>query len=155
MDRNGENVWSLIADYQAAGRSGRVFNRRIRDRILSLAKALEQAETMEEFQGEVTQFYKEFGVGKFGLNKAFRIVEKDEQALIEPITSIEHVYLKDLVGYELQKKKLVENTENFIQGKDANNVLLYGDAGTGKSSSIKAILNEYYDRCLLYTSRCV
>ena len=148
LDRNGENVWSLIADYQAAGRSGRVFNRRIRDRILSLAKALEQAETMEEFQGEVTQFYKEFGVGKFGLNKAFRIVEKDEQALIEPITSIEHVYLKDLVGYELQKKKLVENTENFIQGKDANNVLLYGDAGTGKSSSIKAILNEYYDRGL-------
>ena len=68
--------------------------------------------------------------------------------MIEPITSIEHVYLKDLVGYELQKKKLVENTENFIQGKDANNVLLYGDAGTGKSSSIKAILNEYYDRGL-------
>ena len=67
---------------------------------------------------------------------------------IEPITSVEHVYLRDLVGYERQKKKLVENTEAFIEGREANNVLLFGDSGTGKSSSIKAILNEYYDRGL-------
>ena len=87
-------------------------------------------------------------MGKFGLNKAFRILEKDEQAYIDPITSIEHIRLEDLVGYELQKQKLVENTEAFIEGREANNVLLYGDAGTGKSSSIKAILNQYYDRGL-------
>ena len=56
--------------------------------------------------------------------------------------------LDDLVGYEIQKKKHPENTEAFIEGRLANNVLLYGDAGTGKSTSVKAIMNEYYDRGL-------
>jgi predicted AAA+ superfamily ATPase len=55
------------------------------------------------------------------------------------------VLLDDLVGYEIQKKKLVENTEAFVSGKKANNVLLFGDSGTGKSTSIKAIVNQYYD----------
>ncbi len=113
-----------------------------------MAKALEQAEDVLEFRREVTQFYKEFGVGKFGLNKAFRILEKDEQAYIDPITNIEHVSLEDLVGYEIQKNKLIDNTEAFIRGRVANNVLLYGDAGTGKSSCMKAILNQYYDQGL-------
>ena len=49
---------------------------------------------------------------------------------------------------EIPKKKLVENTEAFVNGKKANNCLLFGDAGTGKSSSIKAIANAYYDRGL-------
>ena len=74
--------------------------------------------------------------------------EEDHQVVIDPIINVEHVYLKDLVGYELQKKKLVENTEAFLAGKEANNVLLFGDAGTGKSSSVKAVLNEYYGRGL-------
>ena len=87
-------------------------------------------------------------MGKFGLNKAFRIREDGHEAQIEPIVNVEHVYLDDIVGYELQKKKLIENTEAFIQGKAANNVLLFGDAGTGKSSSIKGILNAYYGQGL-------
>ena len=52
------------------------------------------------------------------------------------------------MGLEIQKKKLIENTEAFLAGRRANNCLLYGDAGTGKSTSIKGILNEYYDRGL-------
>ena len=148
LDGEGESLWAQIARYEGARENGRVFNKRIRDRIVSLALSLEAAKDGEAFQREVTQFYREFGVGKFGLNKAFRILEKDEQAFIDPITSIDHVYLSDLVGYERQKQKLIENTESFIEGREANNVLLYGDAGTGKSSSIKAILNQYYDRGL-------
>lgn len=53
--------------------------------------------------------------------------------------------LKDLIGYDIQKKKITDNTEAFLAGSKANNVLLFGDSGTGKSSCIKAILNEYYD----------
>ena len=56
--------------------------------------------------------------------------------------------LEALGGYESQKKRLQENTEAFVAGRRANNVLLYGDAGTGKSTSIKAILNQYYDQGL-------
>ena len=67
-------------------------------------------------------------------NKAFRVTGEEGDVTIEPITSVEHVYLRDLVGYERQKKKLVENTEAFIEGREANNVLLFGDSGTGKSS---------------------
>ena len=60
------------------------------------------------------------------------------------INNMDTVMLDDLVGYEIQKKKLVDNTEAFVQGKKANNVLLFGDSGTGKSTSIKAIVNQYY-----------
>lgn len=65
-----------------------------------------------------------------------------------PLQRIAHVRLDDLVGYEIAKKKLIDNTEAFVKGRKANNCLLFGDAGTGKSTSIKAILNQYYDQGL-------
>ena len=144
----GKPVWTELKSYKATNGNSRIFNKRIRDRIVELAVSLEKAENEDAFQQMVTEFYREFGVGKFGLNKAFRVVEKGENVEIEPIVNVEHVYLNDLVGYELQKKKLIDNTEAFISGRAANNVLLFGDAGTRKSSSVKAILNEYYDRGL-------
>ena len=91
-------------------------------------------------------FYKAYGVGMFGLNKAFRIEEHlDGGFSFMPINNMDAVMLDDLIGYEIQKKKLTDNTEAFVQGKKANNVLLFGDSGTGKSTSIKAIVNQYYD----------
>ena len=143
-------VWKQLADYRPAVQESRVFNRRIRDRLVKLAVMLGQAEDTEAFQNHMVEFYRECGAGKFGLNKAFRILEKEEGAetVIDPIVNVEHIYFRDIVGYELQKKKLIENTEAFVNGKAANNVLLFGDAGTGKSSSVKAVLNEYYSRGL-------
>ena len=91
----------------------------------------------------LTEFYKEYGVGKFGLHKSFRIANTDGTVTLEPILNIAHVYFDDLVGYEIAKKKIRDNTDAFVNGQKANNCLLYGDAGTGKSSSIKAIANEY------------
>ena len=90
----------------------------------------------------MVEFYKDYGVGKLGLHKAFRLEHgpNDERVKIVPITKIAHVHLDDLVGYEIAKKKLIDNTEAFLNGKPANNCLLFGDAGTGKSSCIKAIL---------------
>ena len=141
--------FAYLKNYIHKDGNSKVFNKRVRDRICDLARSLEQAENVDAFYDYVVQFYKETGVGKLGLNKAFRIVtDEDGKSYIDPVTSIEHVYLKDLIGYEIQKKKLIDNTEDFVSGKAANNVLLYGDSGTGKSSSIKAILNEYYDRGL-------
>ena len=132
-----QSLWENIACYKPAGRESRVYNRRIRDRIVNLAVQLEQSGSVEEFQAHVVEFYREFGVGRFGLNKAFRVVEREDtqEILIDPIMNVEHVYFKDIVGYDLQKAKLIENTEAFVEGREANNVLLYGDAGTGKSSS--------------------
>ena len=139
-----------IYHYEGNGRDSKLVNTRVRDRILRLSKQLIEAGSDNEFKDIITEFYKEYGVGKFGLNKAFRIEEGTDlkTANIIPITRVEHVYLNDIIGYDLQKKKLTYNTESFINGKPANNCLLYGDAGTGKSSSVKAIVNEYYDKGL-------
>ena len=142
------NILGILWDYKGDNGHGKVFNRRIRDRICELSAHLSKADTAEEFKAVVTQFYKEFGVGKLGLHKAFRVEHTQEGAVIAPITKIAHVHLDDLIGYEIPKKKLIENTEAFVAGRKANNCLLYGDAGTGKSSSIKAILNQYYDQGL-------
>ena len=134
---------------ELTNRESKLINQRIRKRLLELSISLENTKSVIEFKDTVTEFYREFGVGKYGLNKAFSLKEgRDNEAIIEPITRVEHIYLDDIVGYELQKQKLVENTEAFLNGIPANNVLLYGDAGTGKSSSVKAIVNTYYDRGL-------
>ena len=139
----------IIMDYKSGNSGGKVFNRRVRDRICDLSRALAATQNVDHFKRTLTQFYKEFGVGKLGLHKAFR-VEHPENSDVEiiPITNIAHVHLDDLVGYEDAKKKLVDNTKAFVEGKKANNCLMFGDAGTGKSSSIKAILNQYYDQGL-------
>ena len=65
-----------------------------------------------------------------------------------PINNMDTVMLSDLIGYESQKQKLVENTRAFCEGKAANNVLLFGDSGTGKSTSVKAIVNQFYPQGL-------
>ena len=144
----GVDCLSMIRDYAGTSGHGKIFNQRIRDRICDLSRSLAKAETPRKFKDILTQFYKEFGVGKFGLHKAFRIEHREEGTEIVPITKIAHVHLDDLVGYEIAKKKLIDNTKAFVEGRKANNCLLFGDAGTGKSSSIKAILNQYYDQGL-------
>lgn len=140
------NCFSMIKAYQNICYQSKVFNKRIRDAIHDLGVKLANSIDEYQFLEVITNFYGKVGVGKFGLHKAFRIGVVDEKVEIIPISNVEHIYLKDLVGYELQKKKLIDNTEAFLDGKKANNVLLFGDSGTGKSSSIKAILNEYYDK---------
>jgi len=138
----------IICEYSSTDEHHKLFNKRIRDRISALSRRLEKATTVDDFMTDMVQFYQDFGVGKLGLHKAFRVDFKNNQTDIVPITNIAHVQLDDLVGYEHAKKKLIDNTEAFVSGKKANNCLLFGDAGTGKSSSIKGILNQYYDRGL-------
>ena len=140
--------FSIIENYASSMQESKVYNKRICARICELAEKFCADGTAEEMKATLTQFYKEYGVGKFGLHKSFRITHDEEGVHIVPILNIAHVKLDDLVGYELPKKKLVDNTEAFVNGKKANNCLLFGDAGTGKSSSIKGILNQYYDQGL-------
>ncbi|MEE0686890.1 MAG: ATP-binding protein [Lachnospiraceae bacterium] len=148
-EKLGTKCFSFLVDYKHKDGNSKVFNRRVRDSICNLAKELADALNVDAFYDKLVEFYKATGVGKLGLNKAFRIdMDENDKAVLMPVTSIEHVYLDDLIGYEIQKKKLIDNTEDFVSGRPANNALLYGDSGTGKSSSIKAILNEYYDRGL-------
>lgn len=147
--RFSSNLCEIIESYVNINENSKLFNKRIRDRICALSVRLGAAKNVEEFMGDMVEFYKDFGVGKLGLHKAFRVAhDEQDKVVIEPITRIAHVHLDDLVGYEIPKKKLIDNTEAFVEGRRANNCLLFGDAGTGKSSSIKGILNQYYDQGL-------
>lgn len=139
---------TMMLSYSDSSLGSKVYNTRIRDRICHLAEQFNADDTPEAMKDTLTEFYKDYGVGKFGLHKAFRVRHGEQGAVIEPILNIAHVHLDDLVGYEIPKKKLLDNTEAFVRGKKANNCLLFGDAGTGKSSSIKAIANEYYTKGL-------
>lgn len=140
--------FGLVLSYESCKQGSRVYNTRICRRICDLAVRFTQNHSPEEMKETLTEFYKEYGVGKFGLHKAFRVQHDEQGVHIVPILNIAHVQLDDLVGYEIPKKKLIDNTEAFVNGKKANNCLLFGDAGTGKSSSIKAIANAYYDKGL-------
>ena len=144
----GGHGFVMLLDYTNVNENSKMFNKRIRDRICDLSVLLGKAQSNEEFMSDMTSFYKDFGVGKLGLHKAFRVARDENGVHIVPITNIAHVHLDDLVGYEIAKQKLIENTEAFVEGRKSNNCLLFGDAGTGKSSSIKGILNQYYDRGL-------
>ena len=145
----GIDCFTCISNYTAIVKKELMYNKNVSDKVQALSLCLEEAEDADGFFRIVTDFYRDYGVGMFGLNKAFRIKDK-ETGDIEflPINNMDKVLLDDLIGYEIQKKKLIANTEAFVQGKKANNVLLFGDSGTGKSTSIKAIVNEYYDQGL-------
>ena len=144
----GINCFSLISDYKAIVKKELMYNKNVSEKVQALSLKLETAKDENEFFNYVTDFYKAYGVGMFGLNKAFRVIGGDKGVTFTPINNMDKVVLDDLIGYEIQKKKLVENTEAFVQGRKANNALLFGDSGTGKSTSIKAIVNEYYDQGL-------
>lgn len=141
---------SLLTNFNNNNETEKYFNKRIRNSIIELTYNLINVKDVDEFLEIVCNYYKEHGVGKYGMFKAFRINHNNvnDEVEIDPVVSVEHIYLKDLIGYEAQKKKITENTEAFLCGKKANNVLLFGDSGTGKSSSVKAILNEYYEQGL-------
>ena len=145
----GIDCFTQISNYHAIEKKELIYNKNVSEKVQALSSRMEQAKDVEGFFTAVTEFYRDYGVGMFGLNKAFRIQDRTDSKLVFlPINNMDKVMLSDLVGYEIQKKKLVDNTRAFVEGKKANNVLLFGDSGTGKSTSIKAIVNEFYDQGL-------
>lgn len=142
----GIESFSVFSNYNSVKKNQQMYNRNVSEKVRRLSKELEAAADEKEFFNVITNFYKAYGVGMFGLNKAFRIEENGINDIqFVPINNMDEVVLDDLIGYEYQKQQLVANTESFVAGKKANNVLLFGDSGTGKSTSIKAIVNQYYD----------
>ena len=144
----GIDCFSTVCNYHSIPKKERMYNRNVSERVQEISEKIEEAKDADEVFTIITDFYKAYGVGMFGLNRAFRIRHLEDGVEFLPINNTDSVLLKDLIGYEIQKKKLIDNTEAFVKGLPANNVLLCGDAGTGKSTSIKALLNEYYDQGL-------
>lgn len=143
------DCFTHLTNYQAIRKQELMYNKNVSEKVRTLSEKLAAAKDSGEFFAHVTDFYRDYGVGMFGLNKAFRIAgNSDGTVRFLPINNMDAVQLSDLIGYESQKAKLVENTRAFCEGKAANNVLLFGDSGTGKSTSIKAIVNQFYPQGL-------
>ena len=90
-------------------------------------------------------YYNKNGAGIMNKYKAFKWSK--ESGLIG-IENCDPITFENLIGNDRQKSIIIKNTEDFLKGYDANNVLLFGDSGTGKSSSVKALLNTYYKKGL-------
>lgn len=131
-----EGPWELLRRF-------RVDRAREDGQRMKLTETLEKAATPRAMLEGLCAFYRDRGVGLLGLGQVFRAEEKAGGARLFPVEDRPDVRLNDLVGYEKQKEQLRNNTLAFLKGGRGNNVLLYGDAGTGKSTSIQAIVNEY------------
>ena len=93
----------------------------------------------------LASFYRAQGYGFFAQSSAFAV---QDDGTVAPIVHPDAIRLRDLPGYERQKQQILQNTLAFLDGREANNLLLYGDKGTGKSSTVKAVVNEYAGRGL-------
>lgn len=91
--------------------------------------------------------YRTSGVGRFARHRAFRW-DRHPNGRLVPILRTDPISFADLIGYEDQRQVVRRNTEHFLRGLPANNLLLYGERGTGKSSTVKALLNAYGDQGL-------
>ena len=145
LDNFKELPGSANFEYYEASTDGKKYSPLIREAIMEHSKRMWSATDPEDRLKVIEHFYRDYGVGCLGLHRAFRVGEGGD---IVPILNVASCSLDNLVGYERQKQMLCENTEAFLAGRRANNVLLYGEAGTGKSSSIRGILHKYYDKGL-------
>ena len=128
-------VW---VPWRDPGRAGEVSPRH------AIARKLAAADDWGDSTQLLADHYARHGAGGFGRYRAFRWRGDVLQAVAEP----DPVRLAELVGYEREREPLIRNTERFLAGLPAHHALLYGLPGTGKSSTVKALLNEYADRGL-------
>lgn len=141
----GIDCFSVITNYQAIAKREQIYNKIVSGWVRALSAKIAAAKDENEVFDLVTEHYRTCGVGMLGMNRAFRIRGSGAELEFCPINNASSVRLSDIVGYESQKKELAENTGTFAKGGKGNNALLYGDSGTGKSTSIKAVLNEYFE----------
>lgn len=123
---------------------GQMLDNHYRESMAALQTGLRDS-VPEEMVGILKYFYHRIGYGKMGLFSSFYWHEGEG---LRGIPFPDQIRLENLIGYEYQKRIVLDNIEAFVQGKKANNMLLYGERGTGKSSTIKALVNEYYTRGL-------
>ncbi|OPZ74767.1 MAG: hypothetical protein BWY80_00450 [Firmicutes bacterium ADurb.Bin456] len=107
---------------------------------------LSQSTGWDSCLADLACYYRAAGAGPYGRYRAFRW--SGAAGRLEGIAGPDPIRFTDLIGYQDQRRQVVENTEKFLAGFPANNLLLYGDRGTGKSSTVKALLNQYGEQGL-------
>ncbi|MDR0425872.1 MAG: ATP-binding protein [Clostridiales bacterium] len=128
-----------IAAYTPMSPAGSLMAKRVRNLTGILAGLGRPA----EFLDALTEEYALRGAGQMGAFDAFTFLAEGGKASLHPVPAVDRRGLGHLVGYERQKDELIANTAAFLKGRGGNDVLLYGDAGTGKSSAVKALINVF------------
>jgi predicted AAA+ superfamily ATPase len=136
-----DTLKNFICDFSCLNPRGKFW---YGENVGNLCNDLEKAGSPEQMVECLKNFYRDKGYGKIGMFYFFSWGKEGLRGISYP----DPVTLEDLIGYEEQKEIIVKNTEAFTRGKKANNMLLYGERGTGKSSTVKALVNEYHSRGL-------
>lgn len=110
---------------------------------LQLKQSFQSGVAWDKLLQPLVFYYHTVGTGAFSYCYAFRFQDTGQGELLKPILAPDPIRLSHLIGYETQRQQVINNTEQFVKGFPANNLLLYGDRGTGKSSTIKALVHEY------------
>ncbi|MGH9425022.1 MAG: ATP-binding protein, partial [Terriglobia bacterium] len=110
---------------------------------LETAQVLHEAAEWSLLLPALAECYQKTGAGLFSQHRAFHWRRSGEGGAVHSIAEPDPIRLEELVGFESQKETLVRNTSYFLAGYPANNVFVYGDRGTGKSSAIKALVNHF------------
>lgn len=111
---------------------------------IKLKQAMDNTKGWEKLIPVLTAFYKKWGTGVMAEYWVF----KYNGRALEGITNPDPIRLEELVGYDSQRKDIIDNTEQFVKGYTANNILLYGDRGTGKSSTVKGLIHKFGEQGL-------
>lgn len=114
----------------------------------SIKQRMGECRNWRDFLPELSQYYADYGSGEFGRFRAFRWTKDGEGGRLTGVESPDPIRLTDLVEYDWQRASVKRNTEKLLAGLATNNMLLHGDRGTGKSSTVKAMLNEFGSRKL-------
>lgn len=109
----------------------------------SIKGRLYRSVSWAEEVASLADYYYQWGCGIFNQYRAFRWNKRNGKGSLTGVKWPDPIRLSQLIGYERERWAVIQNTLQFIQGLPCNNVLLYGDRGTGKSATVKAILNEY------------
>ena len=118
------------------------------DEFASIIQNLAELPVGESFDEEdIFESYRKNGCGRFSLRRAFHW----EKGQLTQVKHSDPIDQKDMIGYEFQRNAVIENTRVMLSGKPTNNVLLYGDSGTGKSATVKSLVNipEFYNLRLI------
>lgn len=133
----------LFGEFAALTRQDFALDMAVEEDILPAFDSLNK-DMVSAYQKVLRNLHK-YGYGIFSPYAMFRFTDQKE---VEPIVSADKIQLSQFVGYEEERGQVIANTRAFLEGKPAANVLLCGDAGAGKSSTVKAVANAYFDEGL-------
>jgi len=142
------DIDGMLSGFPSLDGFSRVDGARVQDGLLSIKTRLNESSDWSECLECVADYYAQYGSGEFGKYRAFRWVKDAAGSMLKGVESPDPIRLSDLVEYEWQREAVSRNTQKLLAGLPTNNMLLHGDRGTGKSSTVKAMLNEFGDRKL-------